>query len=102
MENYTFTKKVLTDQSVSLPKCFRVLNTYYMIIDAETYLRVKDHANELDSQVWLYPVIERERMKYSIDHLSVSKEKGYLEEITEEQFKEAFTKVSLALEELMN
>lgn len=102
MENYTFTTKVLTDQSVILPKYFKVVNTYYMILDTETYLRIKDHTDELDSQVWLYPVIERERIKYSIDHLSVSKQNGELKEITEQEFKEAFTKVSIALEELMN
>lgn len=102
MENYTFTTKVLTDQSVILPKYFRVLNTYYMILDTETYLRIKDHTDNLDPLVGLYPTIEREKIRYSIDHLSVSQQKGQLEEVTEDQFKEIFTKVSIALEALMN
>ena len=102
MENYTFTTKVLTDQSVSLPKYFKVVNTYYMILDQETYLRVKDHTDNLYPLVGLYPTIERDKIRYSIDHISVSKQNGELKEITEQEFKEAFTKVSIALEALMN
>lgn len=102
MENYTFNTKVLTEHSVVLPKYFRVLNTYYMILNHETYLRIKNHTDELDSMVGLYPTIERDKIKYSIDHLSVSQQKGHLEEVTEEEFKEVFTKVSIALEALMN
>ena len=102
MENYTFTTKVLTDYSVVLPKYFRVLNTYYMILDQETYLRIKDHIQELDPMVGLYPVIEREKIRYSIDHLSVSQKNGEIQPITEQEFKEVFTKVSIALEALMN
>ena len=102
MENYTFTTKLLTDYSVVLPKYFRVLNTYYMILDQETYLRIKDHIQDLDHMVGLYPVIEREKIKYSIDHLSVSQKNGEIQPITEQEFKEIFVKVSLALEALMN
>lgn len=102
MENYTFTTKVLTEQSVILPKYFRVLRSYYMILDQNTYLRVKNNTDELDPLVGLFPVIEREKIFYSIDHLSVSQQKGDLTEVTEEEFKEVFTKVSIALEELMN
>ena len=102
MENYTFTTKVLTEQSVILPKYFRVMRSYYMILDQETYIRVKDNTDELDPMVGLYPVIEREKIFYSIDHLSVSQSKGDLIEVTEEEFKQVFVKVSLALEELMN
>ena len=102
MENYTFNTKVLTEHSVILPKYFRVLNTYYMILDQETYLRVKDHTDNLDPMVGLYPTIEQDKIKYSIDHLSESQQKGHLQEVTEEQFKEVFTKVSIALEALMN
>lgn len=102
MENYTFTTKVLTDYSVVLPKYFRVLNTYYMILDQETYLRIKDHIQELDPMVGLYPVIEREKIRYSIDHLSVSQKNGEIQPITEQEFREIFVKVSLALEALMN
>jgi hypothetical protein len=102
MENYTFTTKVLTDYSVVLPKYFRVLNTYYMILDQETYLRIKDHIQDLDHMVGLYAVIEREKIRYSIDHLSVSQKNGEIQPITEQEFKEIFVKVSLALEALMN
>ena len=102
MENYTFTTKVLTERSVILPKYFRVIRSYYMILDQETYIRVKDNTDELDPMVGLYPVIEREKIFYSIDHLSVSQSKGDLIEVTEEEFKQVFVKVSLALEELMN
>ena len=102
MENYTFTTKVLTDYSVVLPKYFRVLNTYYMILDEDTYLRIKDHIQELDPMVGLYPVIEREKIRYSIDHLSVSQKNGEVVPITEQEFREIFVKVSLALEALMN
>lgn len=102
MENYTFKTKVLTERSVILPKYFRVMRSYYMILDQETYIRVKDNTDELDPMVGLYPVIEREKIFYSIDHLSVSQSKGDLIEVTEEEFKKAFIKVSLALEALMN
>ena len=100
MNSYTFQMRVTTEQPVTLPKYFKVVNTYYMILDQETYLRVKDHTDELDPKVGLYPVIEQEKIRYSIDHICMNK--GYLEEITEEEFKEVFTKVSIALEALMN
>jgi hypothetical protein len=102
MENYTFQMRVTTEKPVTLPKYFTVGNTYYMILDEETYLRVKDHLDELDPKVGLYPVIEQEKIRYSIDHISESMAKGYLKQITEEEFKEVFTKVSIALEALMN
>ena len=102
MNSYTFQMRVTTEQPVTLPKYFKVVNTYYMILDQDTYLRVKDHTDELDPKVGLYPVIEQEKIRYSIDHIYESMNKGYLEEITEEEFKEVFTKVSIALEELMN
>ena len=102
MEQYTFTTKVLTDYSVVLPKYFRVIRTYYMILDQETYVRVRDNTDELDPMVGLYPVIERENIRYSIDHLLKSQKNGQIEPITEQEFKEVFTKVSLALEALMN
>ena len=102
MEQYKFTTKVLTEDSVTLPKYFRVLNTYYMILDQETYLRIRNHIQELDPMVGLYPVIERDKIRYSIDHLSVSQKNGEVHPVTEQEFKEVFTKVSLALEALMN
>jgi hypothetical protein len=52
--------------------------------------------------VGLYPVIERDKIRYSIDLLSVSQKNGEVHPITEQEFKEVFTKVSLALEALMN
>ena len=102
MEKFTFAHKVITEETVVLPKYFKIISVYYMILDSVTYVRIKDHTDELDSKLGLYPVIEQDKIKYSIDHIALSQRGGHLEPVTEQQFKEMFVKVSLALEALMN
>jgi hypothetical protein len=95
----TVIRKINVEQvvEVNLPVFFKDLSNYYMVLSPKTMLQVKDFNNEIYNGLGLYPCIEQREI--SEHHLSRVSE---IEAITEEQFKEVFTKVSLELEALMN
>lgn len=100
MENkIKLTSKISVEQitEVKVPVYFKHLANYYMVLDHSTYLVVKDLGKEHFKNVGLYPSISQE----SISDYVLSKS-GEFEPITEDLFKEVFTKVSLELEALMN
>jgi hypothetical protein len=68
-----------------------------MVLSPKTLLNVKDFHNLIQHGLGLYPAIEQRGLSdYILSRASV------IEAITEEEFKEVFTKVSLELEALMN
>lgn len=92
------TVKKSISQEIELPKYFKSGDErYYMILDKKTILYVKDFAQE-DAHLEIYPLIEQGKISYYSDFLS---QYGF-EEITENQFKLAFIRVSLRLEKMMN
>ena len=84
-----------TSEEIELPSFFKVLSNYYMVLDEQNILAVRD-LNE--PHLRLYPCIEQTNINY----LGLSASKFPLEEITEKQFKDAFIRVSLELEKLAN
>jgi hypothetical protein len=84
-------------RDIELPKYFMSGNSYFMIIDEVTLLRVKDYSDE-DAHLEIYPLIERANIRYFSPILASH---GF-EEISETQFKLAFIRVSLRLEKMMN
>jgi hypothetical protein len=82
-------------REIDLPAYFKVLSNYYMVLEGENILAVRD----LDEpQLRLYPCIEQTNVNY----LGLANSKFPLEEITEKEFKSVFIKVSLELEKLAN
>lgn len=99
MNTITVTRKINVEQTVEveLPLFFKDLSNYYMVLSPKNLLNVKDFNNEIYHGLGLYPAIEqRDVSDYILSRASV------IEAITEEEFKEVFTKVSLELEALMN
>lgn len=100
MENtITITRKFSVEQvtEVVVPLYFQHLQNYYMVLSPSIYLVVKDLGKKHLNDVGLYPVIAQEEISNYI--------LGKMNEvtpITEEKFKQMFTKVSLELEALMN
>lgn len=99
MNTITITRKITVEQTVDvqLPLFFKDLSNYYMVLTPKTVLNVKDFKKEIYHGLGLYPAIEqRDLSDYILSRADV------LEAITEQEFKEVFTKVSLELEALMN
>lgn len=98
METVKITTTVAVNQEVSieLPRYFNDIETYYMLLDQNQLLTVTNY-NKSWRDVGLFPSIRMEKlMQFHIDR------KDLYKAISEEQFKEVFTKVSLELEALMN
>jgi hypothetical protein len=88
----------LVNQEIELPKYFTSGDErFYMLLDEKTMLYVKDFT-EQDAHLEIYPLIEQGKISYYSDFLA----KYGVEPITEQQFKDAFIRVSLRLEKLMN
>lgn len=74
---------------------FKHLSWYYMIIDNETMMTVKDFGRkDTDSALWLFPEIRIERL--SPDSLKQATP------ISETEFKLKYTEVSIRIESLLN
>jgi hypothetical protein len=96
--------KITTYEQVSkeieLPKYFKIKGSpnYYMILDNQSLIFVRDYTGELDHTVNLYPKIERTSISY---HSAIIPASGF-DHISETEFKAVFLKVSLELEKLAN
>lgn len=93
----TVTKSV--KEEIELPKYFRSgEDRFFMIInDGDTLLFVKD-VNEQDARLGIYPNIER----VSIISFGNFLEKYGFDEIEYQEFRDAFARVSLSLEKMMD
>lgn len=99
METVKITSKIFTEQKVSieLPRYFRALQTYYMVLNEGQILAVSDFDKPHYKSAGLLSCIRHESVsRYYYDNAS------NFEPITEEEFREAFVKVSVELEALMN
>lgn len=85
-------------KEVDLPKyfkCKRTGSSYYMVIDENTLLYVKDYN---DASFCLFPSISQEKISI---HVPIIASYGF-DHISESEFKRVFLKVSLELEKLAN
>lgn len=87
-------------REIELPKYFKLKGSpnYYMILDNESCIRVKDYSGDLEALCSLYPIIERTKISY---HSALIASTGF-DHISEAEFKAVFLKVSLELEKLAN
>ena len=91
----TITKTMET--SFELPKYFKHLQSYYMVLDESTILAISDFDKPHYRSAGLLSSIQHDRItNYYADNAPL------FEAITEEEFREVFVKVSVELEALMN
>jgi hypothetical protein len=86
-----------TKKEIELPKYIKSGYSYYMILDEDTLLHVKNYTAE-DASLGLYPSIDRSKLSYVAPVFAIY---GF-QEITEEEFRKEYVEVSLHLESLMN
>lgn len=99
MKTVKITSKIFTEQKVSieLPLYFKSLQSYYMVLNEGQILVVSDFDKPHYQSAGLLSSIRHENVsRYYYDNAS------NFEAITEEEFREAFVKVSVELEALMN
>ena len=91
------TVEKIVQMEVELPPYFRMDNSdsWFMLIDDYSAVMVRDQTYNRD--LFLYPTIEI----VTIGFVSFVAKKGIIE-ITEKEFKEAYSNVYLELEKLMN
>jgi hypothetical protein len=92
------TIKEKTERTVTAPPYFKKNgfdNCYYMAVGELTLIEVTDHKIEIDSPFSLYPQIRIESINY------INFDSG-VTPISEAEFKLAYTRVSLAIEKLLN
>ena len=96
--------KITTYEQVSremeLPKYFKLKGSpwFYMILDENTLISLRDYSDEFSATVGLFPEIRRENIA---NNISVITKYGF-DHISEAEFKNVFLKVSLELEKLAN
>ena len=86
-----------TKVTIDLPKFFKTKyndNRYYMTVSTESAVEVIDLV--FDESMILFPRIQGTCIRY------IAFIQNGVEEISEAEFKSAFTRVSLRLEEMMN
>ena len=99
METVKITTKIFKESNVSieLPKYFKSLQSYYMVLSESQILAISDFDKPHYKSSGLFSCIRHEVIsKYHYDYAPK------FEAITEEEFREVFVKVSLELEALMN
>jgi len=99
METIKITSQVLLETEFTVPKYFKIANHYHMILDDKTYLFVK--AN-LESSLLLYPEISILQINWSANRWHQNTISQDLIPITEEEFKEEYTKASILLLDYLN
>jgi len=87
-------------KEVNLPQYFKLKGSpwFYMILDENTLISLRDYSDALSATVGLYPEIRRENIA---NNISVISKYGF-DHISEVEFKNVFLKVSLELEKLAN
>ena len=87
-------------KEVDLPKYLKLKGSpwFYMILDDNTLISLRDYSDELSATLGLYPEIRRENISNNISLIT----KYGFDHISEAEFKNVFLKVSLELEKLAN
>ena len=99
METVKITSKITqeVEKTIELPRYFKHLRSYYMILNDQHILAVSDFGSPHYIASGLLSSIRYDRItKYYFDNADL------FEAITEEEFRETFVKVSVELEALIN
>ena len=99
METIKITSQVLLETEFTVPKYFKIYSHYHMILDDRTYLFVKSN---LDKSLLLYPEISILQISWSANRWHQNTISQDLIAITEEEFKEEYTKASILILDYLN
>jgi hypothetical protein len=99
METIKITSQVLLETEFTVPKYFKIHGHYHMILDDKTYLFVKSNLNE---PLLFYPEISILQISWSANRWHQNTISQDLIAITEQEFKEEYTKASILLLDYLN
>jgi hypothetical protein len=99
METIKITSQVLLETEFTVPKYFKIHGHYNMILDDKTYLFVKSNLNE---PLLFYPEISILQISWSANRWHQNTISQDLIAITEQEFKEEYTKASILLLDYLN
>ena len=99
METIKIKATQFVEMEFNIPKYFKIGQHYQMILDDKTYLFVK--AN-LETSLLVYPEISINQISYSAARWYDESIKQELIPISEQEFKDEFTKASVELLKYLN
>lgn len=99
METIKIKTTTLLEAEFEVPKYFRIAHHYQMILDAENYLFVKSH---LDNGLLVYPEISIGQITWSSSRWHDASIKQELIPVTEQEFKDEYTKANVLLLNYLN
>lgn len=99
METIKLKTRTFTETEFSVPKYFKISNHYYMIIDEINYLLVK---STIENSLTVYPEISILGVEWSSGRWLVSQMEKNLIPITEQEFRDEYTKANVLLLNYLN
>ena len=99
METIKIKTTHFVDTEFNIPKYFKIMHHYQMILDDQNYLFVK---SRLENTLLIYPEISIHPISYSAGRWYDETIKQELIPISEQEFKDEFTKASVELLNYLN
>jgi hypothetical protein len=99
METIKIKARTYTENEFEIPKYFKIAHHYHMILNDENYLFVK---SKLDNQLLVYPEIAIGQITWSSSRWHDAQVKQELIQITEQEFKDEYTKANVLLLNFVN
>jgi hypothetical protein len=99
METIKIKTTHFVETEFNLPKYFKIAHHYQMLLDDKNYLFVK---SRLDNSLLIYPEISIHPISYSAGRWYDETIKQELIPITEQEFKDEYTKASVLLLNYLN
>jgi hypothetical protein len=99
MKNLKIKTTTLLETEFTVPKYFKIAHHYHMILNDENYLFVK---STLDNQLLVYPEISIGQITWSSSRWHDSQVNQQLIEISEQEFRDEYTKANVLLLNFLN
>jgi hypothetical protein len=99
MKNLKIKTTTLLETEFTVPKYFKIAHHYHMILNDENYLFVK---SKLDNHLLVYPEISIGQITWSSSRWHDSQVNQQLIEISEQEFRDEYTKANVLLLNFLN
>jgi len=99
MKNLKIKTTTLLETEFTVPKYFKIAHHYHMILNDENYLFVK---SKLDNHLLVYPEISIGQITWSSSRWHDSQVNHQLIEISEQEFRDEYTKANVLLLNFLN
>ena len=99
METIKIKTTALLETEFTVSKYFKIAHHYHMILNDENYLFVK---SKLDNQLLVYPEIAIGQITWSSSRWHDAQVKQELIQITEQEFRDEYTKANVLLLNFLN